>query len=79
MSRSFDERVEIDYGGDDFHDPTTNVRRRCALAIAKQLREVIDPRMHDQPDHEGQFMQAIEEQARTKNCNLDICEYKMKD
>ena len=27
--------LEIDYGGDDFHDPTTNVRRRCALAIAK--------------------------------------------
>ena len=35
VSRSFDEMVEIDYGGDDFHDPTTNVRRRCALAIAK--------------------------------------------
>ena len=35
VSRSFDERVEIDYGGDDFHNPTTNVRRRCALAIAK--------------------------------------------
>src|ERR1041384_3790689 len=33
--RSFDEMVEIDYGGDDFHDPTTNVRRCCALAIAK--------------------------------------------
>ena len=35
VSRSFDEMVEIDYGGDDFHDPTINVRRRCALAIAK--------------------------------------------
>ena len=35
VSRSFDEMVEIDYGGDDFHDPTTNVRRRCAFAIAK--------------------------------------------
>src|SRR4051812_14324732 len=35
VSRCFDEMVEIDYGGDDFHDPTTNVRRRCALAIAK--------------------------------------------
>ena len=35
VSRSFDERVEIDYGGDDFHDPTTNMRQRCALAIAK--------------------------------------------
>ena len=28
--------------------------------------------MHDQPDHEGQILQAIEKQARTKNCNLDI-------
>src|SRR4051812_38630509 len=35
VSRSFDEMVEIDYGGDDFHDTTTNVRTRCALAIAK--------------------------------------------
>src|SRR3954469_13995115 len=35
VSRCFDEMVEIDYGGDDFHDPTTNVRRCCALAIAK--------------------------------------------
>src|SRR3954449_2773543 len=35
VSRCFDEMVEIDYGGDDFHDPTTNVRRRCTLAIAK--------------------------------------------
>ena len=35
VSRCFDEMVEIDYDGDDFHDPTTNVRRRCALAIAK--------------------------------------------
>src|SRR3954469_18381306 len=35
LSRFFYEMVEIYYGGDNFHDPTTNVRRRCALAIAK--------------------------------------------
>ena len=34
--------------------------------------------MHDQPDHEGQFLQAIEEQARTKNCNLDIANIRWK-
>src|SRR4051812_10344875 len=34
--------------------------------------------MHDQPDHEGQFLQAIEEQTRTKNCNLDIVNIRWK-
>ena len=32
---SFDEMVAIIYGGVDFDDPTTNVRGRRALAIAK--------------------------------------------
>ena len=32
---SFDEMVAIVFGGVDFDDPTTNVRGRRALAIAK--------------------------------------------
>ena len=42
--------------GVDFDDPTTNVRRRRALAIAKQSSEgLLTTPEHDQPDHEGLF------------------------
>ena len=49
----------------DFDDPTTNVRGRRALAIAKPTpRGYCRCRKHGQPDHEGLFLQAIEERAR---------------
>ena len=42
--------------GVDFDDPTTNGRRRRALAIAKQTSEgLLTTPEHDQPDHEGLF------------------------
>ena len=40
--------------GVDFDDPTTNVRRRRTLAIAKPNSEgLLTTPEHDQPDHEG--------------------------
>ena len=40
----------------DFDDPTTNVRGRRALAIAKPTSEgLLTTPEHDQPDHEGLF------------------------
>ena len=40
----------------DFDDPTTNVRGRRALAIAKPTSEgLLTMPKHDHPDHEGLF------------------------
>ena len=40
----------------DFYDPTTNVRGRRALAIAKPTSEgLLTTPEDDQPDHEGLF------------------------
>ena len=40
----------------DFDDPTTNVRGRRALAIAKPTSEgLLTTPEHDQPDHDGLF------------------------
>ena len=73
VSRSFDEMMEIDYGGDDFHDPTTNVRRRCALAIAKPTpRGYWSRGCTINLTTKVNSCKQSKEQARTKNCNLDI-------
>ena len=53
---SFDEMMDIALLEVDFDDPTTNVRGRRALAIAKPTSEgLLTMPEHDQPDHEGLF------------------------
>ena len=61
---SFDEMVAIVLEEVDFDDPTTNVRGRRALAIANNSERLLTTPEHDQPDHEGLFLQAIKERAR---------------
>ena len=63
----------------DFDDPTTNVRGRRALAIAKPTPRAYWPSWSMiNPTTRVYFLQANKEQARNYDCNLDICEYKMK-
>ena len=53
---SFDEMVDFALVEVDFDDPTTNVRGRRALAIAKPTSEgLLTTPEHDQPDHKGLF------------------------
>ena len=55
MSRCFNE-IAIVSVGVDFDDPTTNVQRCRALAIAKPTSEgLLTTPEHDQLDHEGLF------------------------
>ena len=56
----------------DFDDPTTNVRGRRALAIAKPTPE------HDQPDHEGLFPASKRRTSKKLRLQSGYCEYKMK-
>ena len=58
----------------DFDDPTTNVRGRRALAITKPIsRGYRRCWKHNQPDHEGLFLQAIEERAGRYTCFTEQC------
>ena len=53
---SFDEMMDIALVEVDFDDPTTNVRGRRALAIAKPNSErLLTTPEHDQPNHGGIF------------------------
>ena len=63
----------------DFHDPTTNMRRRCALAIAKPNSEgLLTTPEHDQPDHEGLFPASKRTTSKKLRLQSGYCEYKMK-
>ena len=61
------------FGGVDFDDPTTNVRGRRALAIAKPTPRGYWPRRSTiNLTTRVYFLRANEEQARNRDCNLDI-------
>ena len=65
--------------GVDFDDPTTNMRRCRALAIAKPTSEGYWPRRStiNLPTRVC-FLRANEEQARNWDCNLDIANIRWK-
>ena len=78
VSRCFDE-IAIIYVGVDFDDPTTNVQRRRALAIAKPTSEgLLTTPEHDQPDHEGLFPASKWRTSKKMILQSGYCEYKMK-
>jgi hypothetical protein len=55
----------FDLVGDDPHDPTTTSETRSANAIAEpNSRWLPTLPAQDQPDHEDQFLCAIEERTR---------------
>ena len=63
----------------DFDDPTTNVRRRRALAIAKPTSEgLLTTPEHDQPDHEGLFPASKTKNKQEMRSKYGYCKYKMK-
>ena len=63
----------------DFDDPTTNVRGRRALAIAKPISDgLLTTREHDQPDHEGLFPASKRRTSKKLRLQSGYCEYKMK-
>ena len=63
----------------DFDDPTTNVRGRRALAIAKPTSEgLLTMPEHDQPDHEGLFPASKRRTSKKLRLQSGYCEYKMK-
>ena len=67
------------FGGADFVDPTTNVRRRRALAIAKPTSEGYWPRRSMiNLTRRVYFLRANEEEARNWECNLDIANIRWK-
>ena len=79
VSLSFDEMVAIVFGGVDFHDPTTNVRGRRALAIAKPTpKGYWSRRSTINLTTKVCFLHANEEQARKLRLQSGYCEYKMK-
>ena len=74
VSRCFDE-IAIVYVGVDFDDPTTNVRRRRALAIAKPTSEgLLTTPEHDQPDHEGLFPASKRRTSKKLRLQYGYCE-----
>ena len=63
----------------DFDDPTTNVRGRRALAIAKPTSEgLLTTPEHDQPDHEGLFPASKRRTSKKLRLQSEYCEYKRK-
>ena len=57
----------------DPHDPTTTSKPEAPMQSLNQLPMVIEPAVkQDQPDHEDQFLQAIEERARIRGEQSDI-------
>ena len=63
----------------NFDNPTTNVRRRRALAIAKPTSEgLFTTSEHDQPDHEGLFPASKQRASKILILRSEYCEYKMK-
>ena len=76
---SFDEMMDIALVAVDFDDPTTNVRGRRALAIAKPTPRGYWPRRSTiNLTTRVCFLRAIEEQARNWDCNLDIANIRWK-
>ena len=65
--------------GVDFDDPTTNVRRRHTLAIAKPTSEgLLTTSEHDQLDHKGLFHASKRRTSKKLRLQSGYCEYKMK-
>ena len=65
--------------GVDFDDPTTNMRRRHALAIAKPTSKgLLTMLEHDQPDHEGLFPASKRRTSKKLILQSGYCEYKRK-
>ena len=65
--------------GVDFDDPTTNVQRRRALAIAKPTSEgLLTMLEHDQPDHEGLLLVGKRRTSKKLILQSGYCEYKRK-
>ena len=65
--------------GVDFDDPTTNVWRCRALAIAKPTSEgLLTTPEHGQPDHEGLFPVSKQRTSKKLRLQSGYCEYKMK-
>ena len=63
----------------DFDDPTTNVRGRRALAIAKLTSEgLLTTPEHDQPDHEGLFPASKRRTSKKLRLQSGYCEKKRK-
>ena len=57
----------------DPHDPTTTSKPEAPMQSLNQLPMVIEPAVKQvQPDHEDQFLQAIEERARIRGEQSDI-------
>ena len=76
---SFDEMMDIALVEVDFDDPTTNVRGRRALAIAKPTPRGYWPRRSTiNLTTRVCFLRANEEQARNWDCNLDIANIRWK-
>ena len=73
---SFAEMMEIALVEVDFDDPTTNVRGRRALAIAKPTCEgLLTTPEHDQPDHEGLFPASKRRTSKNMIMQSEYCEY----
>ena len=63
----------------DFDDPTTNVRGRRALAIAKPTFEgLLTMPEHDEPDHKGLFPASKQRTSKKLRLQSGYCEYNMK-
>ena len=72
---SFDEMVAIVLEEVDFDDPTTNVRGRRALAIAKPTSKgLLTTPEHDQPDHEGLFPAGKRRTSKKLRLQSGYCE-----
>ena len=79
VSRCFDEMVAIVSVAVDLDDPTMNVRRCRALAIAKPTSEgLLTTPEHDQPGHGGLFPASKRRTSKKLRLQSGYCEYKRK-